>query len=304
MDKIKVAVVGVGHLGKHHARIYSKLKNAQLVGICDCAARRAKKIAHQYRTTPHADYHQLLGKVNAVSIAVPTEKHFPIVKDFLIQKTHVLVEKPITNNLTHAQELVRLAKQNNCLLQVGHIERFNPAVKAAESIIKNPRFVECHRLGPFTKRNLDVGVVLDLMIHDIEIILGFIKSPIISIDAVGVQLLTPHEDIANVRLRCKNNEVINLTASRLSKKEMRKIRIFQEGAYISLDYTKQKLEIYKQRNKRIIRSRIPIKPAEPLKPQLKSFIDCIINNKKPKVSGDEATQALSIALEIIKQIKK
>jgi len=304
MNKLKVAVVGAGYLGKHHARIYSKFKDVELVAICDAMARRARKIARQYHSTPYTDYSQILEKVDAVSIAVPTEKHFPIAKDFLSQKVHVLLEKPITNNLAQAEELVRLAEEKNAILQVGHLERFNAAVESAESLIKKPLFIECHRLGPFKKRSIDVSVVLDLMIHDIEIILAFIKSPIASIDAVGVPVLSAHEDIANVRLRCQDGEVINLTASRLSKKEMRKIRIFQKNTYISLDYTKQDVQIYTLDGKKIRRSRTRIKPAEPLKKELESFVSCIQNNKKPKVSGKEATQALSIALEIVNQIKQ
>jgi len=302
MDKVKVAVIGVGHLGQHHARLYSKNKNVQLVGICDTSKKRAKRIARLYHTVPHTDYTQLLGKVDVVNIASPTDTHHEIAKAFLNQKVHVLLEKPITKDLSQAKELVTLAQKQGVILQVGHVERFNAAVSAAESVVKNPFFIECHRLGPFKKRSLDVGVVLDLMIHDIEIILGFIKSPLISIEAVGVPVLSDHEDIANVRLKYANGAVCNITASRLTRKQMRRIRVFQKDTYVSLDYEKQAVQVYKVKDKKIKRKKLRIKPVEPLKVQLESFIDCVSNNKKPKVSGKEATDALEIALGIVKEI--
>jgi predicted dehydrogenase len=243
-----------------------------------------------------------LDKIDAVSIAVPTNKHYEVAKDFIKQGIHVLIEKPITNNLIQAKELVKLAKKNKVILQVGHVERFNSAFTAIEYIVDNPRFIECHRLSPFPHRSLDIGVVLDVMIHDIDIILGLVKSNVQRVEAVGVPVLTFYEDIANVRLVFKNGCVCNLTASRISEEAMRKIRIFLADAYISLDYVNQEASLYKKENGQIIKNPLPIEKEEPLKKEIESFIDCVINHKKPLVSGLEAYQALKLANQILRKI--
>ena len=303
MKKTKVAVIGAGHLGRWHAKLYATLPSAELTAVCDINSKRAKKIARQYNTSFCADYKELIGKIEAVSIAAPTETHFKIAAELLKNKIHCLIEKPITDNLAQAQELTELAQKEAVILQVGHIERFNAAVKAIQPVCQNPRFIECHRMGPFKKRALDVGVVLDLMIHDIDIILYLVGSCVCSVEAVGCKVLTDYEDIANARLKFQNGTIANVSASRLSRAEMRKIRIFQPDAYISLDYVKHSAAIFRKSGKRITKSNIRIKSQNALQEELRSFIACVQNNRTPSVSGKEATEALRIALEITKQIK-
>ena len=303
MKKIRVGVIGVGHLGRHHARIYSGMKDSELAGICDIDSRRAGKLAKKYRSVAYANYKEMLGKVDCISVVVPTELHYQVAKDCLLNGVSVLIEKPITKTVAEAGELLSLAKEHGLILQVGHIERFNAAVRALDEIPGKVRFIECHRLGPFKKRALDVGVVLDLMIHDIDIILGLVKSEVSSIDAVGVNILTPYEDLANVRIRFKNGAVANLTASRVTKDEMRKIRLFKEDCYISLDYIKQAAVIYRKSGSRITGRMINIKKEEPLKKELEAFIACVRTHERPLVSGEEGRDALKIALQIADAIK-
>jgi len=302
MEKIRIAVIGVGSLGIHHARIYSRLKDVELVGICDVNAGRAKKLAKKFKTRFFKDYKELFGQVDGVSIVTPTSTHSEIGKAFLEEGVHVLIEKPITTNLEEADGLLKKARDKNLILQVGHIERFNAGIRAVKSIANNPLFIECHRLSPFKKRALDVGVVLDLMIHDIDIIIDFVNSKVAKIDALGVKILTDKEDLANVRLQFENGTVCNITSSRVANKTMRKIRLFQEDAYISLDYEKQEALVYRKIDKKITRKKISMKKEEPLLLELKSFADCIKENKRPLVSGEEAREALRVALEITKNI--
>lgn len=302
--KLKVAVIGLGHLGPIHARIYSELKNVELVGVCDIDKDKAKKVATAYNTTGFVNYKDLFGKVDAASIAVPTTLHFEIAKDFFNNNINLLIEKPITEKVQEAEELVRLANKNNLILSVGHVERFNSAVRALESISNNPRFIECQRLGPYKERATVVGVVLDLMIHDIDIALALVKSNIKNIEAIGVSVLSNFEDIANARITFENGAVAELTASRISTKSVRKIRIFQQDAYISLDYMKQAAFVYQKIKDKIRRQRLKIIKEEPLKAELSSFIECIINKQQPRVSGSEALTALKAALDIIDKIKQ
>jgi len=250
------------------------------------------------------DYRELFGKVDAVSVATPTKSHFHIAADFLRHNIHALVEKPFTPTLKEADNLIKIARKNKLILQVGHIERFNSAFSATQKLIKEPKFIECHRLSPFPNRSLDVGVVLDLMIHDIDIVLGLVNSPIKKVESVGVQVLTQMEDIANARLTFKNGCIANLTASRVSDEWMRKIRIFQQDTYISLDYKEAKASVYKKLGPQITKEDLPIEKEQPLQKELQSFIDCVISHKEPLVSGPVARQALKIALEIQKQIWK
>jgi len=303
MEKLKVAVIGAGHLGHHHARLYTTLPNVELIAVCDTNLKLAKKIAKHNNTSFCADYKELIGKIDAASIAVPTDLHFNIAKELLENNIHCLVEKPITKELNHAYKLVELAEKQNLVLQVGHIERFNTAVRAVEPLCKNPRFIECHRMGPFKKRALDVGVVLDLMIHDIDIILCLVKSPVTSIEAVGMTVLTDYEDIANARIKFQNGAIANISASRLTQIEMRKIRIFQPDAYISLDYIKQAAVLFKKSGQRITRTNIHIKSHNALQEELRSFVNCVQKNINPTVSGKEAAEALRIAIEITRKIK-
>lgn len=303
MEKLKVAVIGVGHLGRHHARVYANMPDIRLVSVCDANSRRARKIARHCNASFCTDYRRLMGAIDAASIAVPTERHFEIAKELLENKIHCLIEKPIANNLEHAQQLVRLAEKQKLVLQVGHIERFNSAVMAVEPLCESPRFIECHRMGPFKKRALDVGVVLDLMIHDIDIIMSLVKSGIASIDAVGTSVLTGYEDIANVRIKFSNGAIANISASRLSRTEMRKIRIFQPDAYISLDYVKQAVVVFRKSGNRIKMTKIRIKTKDALQEELRSFVNCIQKGLKPVVSGRDAAEALRVALEITENIK-
>ena len=261
------------------------------------------KTAKKYRTSYYADYHEVFDKVQAVSIAVPTFMHYKTAKDFLNNGIHVLIEKPITKTLKEADELLEIAKKKNLIIQVGHIERFNSAVRAIEPYIKEPKFIECTRSGPFVARAADIGVVLDLMIHDIDIILGLINNPVESIEAVGVKIVSQHEDTANVRMAFANNAVCDLTASRVTKKATRTIKIFQEDSYIYLNYITQSATLYSKHNDIMKRKKIRIRKEEPLKKELESFVDCALNGKRPIVSGEEARKALKVAIDITDQIK-
>jgi predicted dehydrogenase len=303
MDKLYVAVIGAGHLGSKHTKVYSTLHNVDLVGACDTNEEKGLKIAKSYHTNFYSDYRDLFDKVQAVSIAVPTFLHYKIAKNFLNHGIHLLIEKPITKTLKEADELLDIAKKKNLIIQVGHIERFNSAIRAIEPYIKEPRFIECNRLGPFVERAADIGVVLDLMIHDIDIILGLVKSHVKEIEAVGVKTVSEHEDTANVRLTFANNTICDLTASRVTKKALRSIKISQENSHINLNYLTQSALLFKRKNHHLKKKRIKIKKEEPLKKELESFVHCVINNKKPIVSGEEAREALSVAIDITKQIR-
>ncbi len=304
MKQVKVAVIGAGHLGKIHARIYSQCKEVELIGICDIDQKKAKIVATDFQTKSFADYKRLLDKIDAVSIATPTSKHFSIAKDFLAHKVHVMVEKPITTTLVEAEKLVTLARKNRRILQVGHVERFNPAIRVIQRLCQDPKFIECHRLSPYPKRGTDVSVVLDLMIHDIDIILSLVKSPLKSYHALGVNVLSSCADIANTRLLFKNGTVCNITASRISDDAMRKIRIFQKDSYISLDYISQKIIYYKKTSAKIIKKEIRVTKKEPLVEELHSFIRCIKKGKSPVVCGEDAKEALAIALSLTRQIQR
>jgi predicted dehydrogenase len=304
MLKVKVAVIGVGHLGSIHARIYKELESCSLAAVCDIDPKRLEEVSAQLSVPGFVDYHELLDKVDAVSIATPTNLHYEIAGEFLERKIHALVEKPFTSDLAQADKLIKIARENDCILQVGHIERFNSAFSATQKLIKEPRFIECHRLSPFPHRSLDVGVVLDLMIHDIDIVLGLVNSELKKAEAVGVPVLTPFEDIANARLTFKNGCVCNITASRVSDEWMRKIRIFLNHAYISLDYKKEEAFIYRKDGLSITKDSLPIEKEQPLKRELGSFIDCVAEKKPPLVSGTVAREALALALDIQKQIWK
>ncbi len=304
MDAIRVGVVGTGHLGSIHARIYSGLARARLTGICDINKDRASSLSKELQIPLSTEYKELVGKVDAVSIATPTTSHYEVAKYFLASGIHVLIEKPITNNLKEADELLRIAEENGLILQVGHVERFNAAIRAIEGLAREPRFIECHRLGPYKARGDDVGVVLDLMIHDIDIILGFVKSEVASIEAIGIGVLSEFEDIANARITFGDGTISNLTASRLTEEAKRKIRIFQRNAYISIDYTEQSASIYTKCGNEIVKKEIDIKKEEPLKAELTSFIRCVRNKERPLVSGKEARDALELALRITDTIRK
>lgn len=304
MKPIKVAVIGCGHLGTLHARVYSEFPFAQLVAVCDILPDRAESVARQYGGFPLTRFRKLLDRVEAVSIAVPTHLHYPVAKAFLSRGIHVLVEKPITRTVQEADRLLQLANESKAILQVGHVERFNAALRKVAELLKDPRFIEVHRLAPFQPRGTEVGVVLDLMIHDIDILLGLVKSPIRRIEAVGVKVLTPFEDIANARISFVNGAVANLTASRISKEAMRKFRIFQTDAYVSIDFLSPAADLYQHRDGQILHETLAIPKEEPLKAELEAFLESILHRRPPVVSGPEAREALAVALKITSQIKR
>lgn len=304
MKKVRVGVVGIGHLGSEHARIYSGMKSVSLLGVVDSIEERAEQIGKRYRTESFTHYSSLFRKVEAVSIAVPTDIHYRIAKEFLERGIDVLLEKPITQTLSQAKKLILLSERKKVILQVGHIERFNSALQQLERHVKDPRFIECHRLSPFQERGIEVGVVLDLMIHDIDIILSLVKSPIRRIEATGVKVLSPYEDIANARVTFANGAVANITSSRISREKMRKMRIFERDTYASVDFLHQTISIYRRTAHGITRETPEIKKVEPLKLELKHFINCVLKKHEPLVSGRPAKEALQIALQISRQINK
>ena len=300
--KINVAVIGVGRLGSAHARVYKELPQANLIGVCDIEKSRAQSIAESLQTRAFLDYRELFTQVQAISIATPTLIHYQIAREFLLRGINVLVEKPFTSTIPEANRLLEIARKHKLIIQVGHIERFNSAFEAIKPICRHPKFIEVHRLSGFPGRSLDIGVVLDLMIHDIDIILGLVQSPIKRVEAVGINVLTKREDIANARITFKNGCVCNLTASRISDESTRKIRIFLKDTYISLDYKNEEADIYRKDGDKISKEAIWIKKEEPLKKELSSFLDCVKSKKQPLVSGKEGRQALAVALKIQKLI--
>ncbi|MBX7157499.1 MAG: Gfo/Idh/MocA family oxidoreductase [Verrucomicrobiae bacterium] len=304
MEKLKVGVVGVGHIGREHARLYSLLPDVEFVGIYDLNTDSARRIAQHHNVKAFSSLQELIHAVDAATVATPTSTHYEVAKPLLISGKHVLVEKPITDTPQPAKELVQLAKARNVVLQVGHIERFNPVLRTLEQSLTHPRFIEAHRLSEYPGRGTDVGVVLDLMIHDLEIVLHLVKSPIQSLDAVGVAVLSKGEDIANARLRFENGCIANLTVSRISTEKLRKIRVFQEDTYLSLDYQKQTGEIYRKIDSQITREKVPITKEEPLSLELKSFVECARLRQQPLVSGEHGAAALDVAIEITDQIWK
>lgn len=330
MEKLKVAVIGAGHLGKEHARIYSEIPEVSLVGIVDTDKAAGEAVAQRCKTRYYSSSKDILDKVDVASVVVPTKSHYEIAKELLNNGIHVLVEKPMTGTVSEAEDLIRLSQQNSIILQPGYIERFNPALEAIKKLDVSLKFIECHRLSPFTFRSADIGVVLDLMIHDIDIILYLSKSKVKKIDAVGVNVIADKEDIANARIQFENGCVANITASRVSFEPMRRIRLFSENSYISLDYQKQEALIYKKSPELTLKSidteskgvsnitdlknfsfgdmlkieRIKMNNQEPLRKELESFIDCIINGKQPVVSGEEGIEAIKIADKIREEINK
>ena len=302
MKKLRVGVVGVGHIGTNHARLYAEIPAADFTAVYDVDLARASAIAKKYGVAAAKSLEEFAELVDAASVSTPTSSHHQIALALLRRGKHLLIEKPIAENPQHATELAELAARNQLILQVGHVERFNPVLSALEARLTHPRFIEAHRLSSYPNRSTDIGVVLDLMIHDLEIILHLVRSPVQNIDAVGVPVLSRGEDIANARIRFENGCVANVTSSRISPERMRKIRVFQEDAYLSLDYEKQSGEIYRRESGKITRDKVPIEREEPLKQQLVSFIECASTGRQPRVSGFQATAALELAVEITKRV--
>ena len=332
-----MAVLGTGSLGKEHARIYAELAKAgpaEFVGVFDVDTGAARAQASKHGVRAFASVAEAAAASDALSVVTPTSTHFALAQELLTLGKHVLVEKPMTDNAAQAAALVALAQSRGAVLQVGHVERFNPVFSYLEQVATDPRFIECHRLSPFPARSTDIGVVLDLMIHDLDVVLAFVKSPLVAVDAVGIPVLSTSEDIANARLRFANGCVANLTASRISPERLRKIRVFSGGgaaketSYISLDYRAQEGFIYRLARdgesessllkkllaskdsslvsefggKRIVREPVPITKEEPLKLELAHFIQCVAERQTPKVSGAQAKAALDVAFEITRQI--
>ncbi|MBP1751390.1 MAG: UDP-N-acetyl-D-glucosamine dehydrogenase [Geobacteraceae bacterium] len=305
LRKSRVAVIGVGYLGKFHAEKYSMLPNAELVGVVDIDPEKADEVASALGTTPFADYRDLLDKVDAVSIAVPTVCHYQVAREFLSHGVHILLEKPITSTVEEADELIRIAHEQNVVLQVGHIERFNPAIMALDGVLNGPRFIESIRIAPFKPRGTDVNVVIDLMIHDIDIIQNIVRSPVRQIHSIGAPVFTSEEDIANARIIFENGCVANVTASRISMKSERRMRIFQPDAYITLDFQHKKVAVLRKGDGEMfpgvpnvkIEEKV-LEQVDALKEEISSFLESVQSGKTPVVTGEDGKRALEIALLI------
>ncbi|HXY75751.1 MAG TPA: Gfo/Idh/MocA family oxidoreductase [Steroidobacteraceae bacterium] len=310
MDKIRAAVIGVGYLGRFHAQKYAQAVGCELCAVVDPCEEARDAVAAELKTRPLADHRSLLGTVDAVSVVTPTPTHFAIAREFLESGAHVLVEKPITETIPEARKLIAIAARAGRVLQVGHLERFNAAILAAEPHLKYPRFIECHRLAPYRERGTDVNVVLDLMIHDIDIVETIVDSPITSIDAVGTPVFTDEIDIANARIRFGNGCVANATASRVSMKTERKMRIFAGDAYLSLDLQQKIVTVIRKRSAADAPGALPVtieeqslEPGDALKAEIDSFLDCIRKRRPPVVSGEAGLRALETAMRITEQVQ-
>ncbi len=308
-EKLRVAVIGTGYLGKYHVEKYARMDDVELVGVVDIDTSEAKNVAEKYFTRAYSSHLDLLNKVDAVSVVVPTPNHFAVSKDFLAHDVDVMIEKPMTTTLEEADQLIEVAESRDLIIQVGHLERFNPAVLALNGVVNGPMFIESHRLSIYHERATDVSVVLDLMIHDIDIISSFVRSEIKTIHAAGIPVVSEHVDIANARLEFGNGCVANVTASRISTKNERKIRLFQRDAYISVDFANHEITIIKQ-NDKVRNSLIPgmeinqlcFTRSDALEEELKAFVRSVKRRETPEVNGQVGRQALKIALNIMEQI--
>ena len=311
MEKIRAAVIGVGYLGRFHAQKYAQATGCELVAVVDPRPEARDAVAAELGTRAVADHRELLGKVDAVSVVTPTPAHFRIAHDFLTAGAHVLVEKPITETPREARELIQLARRQQRVLQVGHLERFNAAILAAEPHFRAPRFIECHRLAPYRERGTDVNVVLDLMIHDIDIVQSIVDAPIASIDAIGTPVFSDEIDIANARIRFANGCVANATASRVSMKTERKLRVFEDEAYLSIDLHQKILTLIRKRPGPVTPGQLPVtieeqsfEQGDALKAEIDSFLDCIRSGREPVVGGEAGLRALETAIQITEQVRR
>jgi predicted dehydrogenase len=308
---LKTAVVGVGSLGRHHARIHSEIEGAELVAVCDTNLERAREYAAQYGCEAVADFRELIGRIDAASVAAPTTDHATIGCELLEAGVSVLVEKPIAASLEEADRLIESAARGGAVLQVGHSERFNPAVIAASAVTKKPRFIECHRLAAFTPRSLDIDVVMDLMIHDIDVILSLVKSDVVEINAAGIGILTPRVDIANARIEFADGCIANVTASRVSSERVRKVRYFQPNDYISIDYAAREVSVVSllppkpgDERPQIASRNLEVLDVEPLKAEIASFLEAVGGEHPPVVSGPDGRRALDVAVQVLESIRK
>ncbi|MBN1880900.1 MAG: Gfo/Idh/MocA family oxidoreductase [Deltaproteobacteria bacterium] len=307
-NKLKVGIIGIGYLGRLHLEKYLSFEDVQVVGIADANAVVIEQMQQKHDIECSTDYRTLLGKVDAVSVVVPTSLHFDIAMDFFKSGADVFVEKPITTTLDQAKRLTETAESKNLLLQVGHLERFNPAILALDGTLKEPLFIESHRLSPFPDRSTDVDVVLDVMIHDIDIILNFVKSPLVHVDAVGAPIITPQMDIVNARLNFESGCVANVTASRVSAGKMRKIRVFQHDAYISIDFAAQNIDLFRRNRDENGRFTIDmehrdITSRDYLKDEIRSFVDAVKHRSTPLVTGHDGIRALEVAFMIQERLE-
>jgi predicted dehydrogenase len=307
-EKKRIGVIGIGHLGNYHLQKYAKLGNCEIVAVADTLIEQTRKAADLYQCAAFSDHREMLGLVDAVSIAVPTGEHHRVARDFLATGVDVLVEKPLCSTLEEADELIDLARKKNLILQVGFVERFNPAIMALEKVIEKPMFIESHRLHPFFERGTDVDVILDLMIHDLDIILKFVDSPLISVEAVGIPVLSSKIDIANVRLTFTSGCVANITASRISAKTMQKIRFFSTEGYHSVDCQKREiLSLGKRKNDagqiEIYANDIEVGSHDPLEEEVRSYLTAVISRTRPVISGEDARKSLDLAIDIIQKMK-
>jgi predicted dehydrogenase len=312
-EKIRTAVVGVGYLGRFHAQKYAQFTDCELIAVVDSNAETRERVAAELGTRALAEARELIGQVDAVSVATPTAAHFGIARDFLAGGAHVLVEKPITESPAEARELIRLAGERGRVLQVGHLERFNAAILAAEPYLRAPRFIECHRLAPYRERGTDVNVVLDLMIHDIDIVQTIVGAPVATIDAIGTPVFSEEIDIANARLSFANGCVANVTASRVSMKTERKLRLFSpdDEAYLSIDLQQKILTLIRKRPGVPSGGQLPVTIEEQsfdqgdaLKAEIESFLGCIRSGRPPVVSGEAGLRALETAIRITEQVHR
>lgn len=310
-SKVKVGVIGVGSLGQHHARILSQMSSCELAGIYDVSIERALEVARLFKTQAFTSLDELVDRIDAASVVVPTDKHHDIFQKLADKSIHMLVEKPIAATSAEAEEMVHIAEKKNIILQVGHIERFNPVMNFLESRLTEPKFIEVTRMASYppprpegVPRGTEVSVVLDLMIHDLEILLHLVNSTVKEIHAVGVPVLSPTEDIANVRLVFENGCVANITASRISQERLRKIRVFQSDTYVSLDYMNQTGQVCRILGGQITPEAVPIERGEPLAAELESFIECVASQSEPIVTGRHASEALKLAVTICEKIRK
>lgn len=303
-QKIKVGVVGVGYLGQHHARIYSELPECELVGIVEIDDQKAKEVCEKFKCRRFNTLEELGRVCDGISVVVPTDKHCEVALSLLKSGAHLLIEKPLCVSLSEASQILNFAKAKNRIVQVGHIEHFNPVMSFLEKAVNNPRYINADRLAPFNLRGTEVGVVLDLMIHDIGIILQLVRSPIKKVDAVGVNVISKTEDIANARIEFENGAVANINASRVSLKKLRDIRVFQPFTYLSLNFMEQKGHLIRMNDGALKQEEIPINKDEPLKLELQSFANCIAQFCEPKVGVSLAKSALEVAIQITEQIQR
>jgi predicted dehydrogenase len=301
--KLRAGVAGSGSMGRNHARCYSLIQEIELAAVYDADLKRAQAVAEEFGAKAVDSLESLAEACDLASVAVPTIAHLEVGGELMRRGLHVLMEKPIAPSVEEAKQLVELAEEHDRILQIGHIERFNPVMRELEAKLNHPKFIESHRLSPFPNRSIDIGVVLDLMIHDLEIILHLVKSPVASIDAVGVPVLMKSEDIANARLRFENGCVANVTASRISPERLRKIRVFQDDGYLSLDYQEQSGEMFWKEEGAIQKATVEVEKDEPLKLELAAFVESVQEGKTPAVTGKQGADALAIALEITRQIE-